>query len=231
MILSERFIVYYKIHFKQNQVIAHILNFKKAIKHKFENFISGYINQVESFMATVMLRFVLCLTLVVNIGVCQLCSLELSVILRCFSDQPVALWCFSPAPFYWSKCLSSSAWRDPIRLGLPYLCACLSPLHSLSVTLLWRTWWKWLFNHAERSTNQRARAEWFKGLFRAQLEEEEKGERQAQRATCWGLTAECAGHLSSTYLWSHLTNNCLDRLMYGQWDEWIEGREAKSCTC
>lgn len=55
------------------------------------------------------------------------------------------------------------------------VCLSISLPLSLSVTLLWRTWWKWLFNHAERSTNQRAWAGWFKGLFRAQLEGERKG--------------------------------------------------------
>lgn len=99
---------------------------------------------------------------------------------------------------------------------LLYQCIRLSPSLPLShsVTLLWRMWWKWLFNHAERSTNQRARAEWFKGLFRAQLEGEGKGGRQGgrrgeerdRRVGVWLLNG--AGHLSCTYHWSRFTNNC-----------------------
>ena len=99
---------------------------------------------------------------------------------------------------------------------LLYQCICLSPSLPLShsVTLLWRMWWKWLFNHAERSTNQRARAEWFKGLFRAQLEGEGKGGRRREREReerdrqvgVWLLNG--AGHLSCTYHWSRFTNNC-----------------------
>lgn len=76
-----------------------------------------------------------------------------------------------PVSSPWFKCLSSST-RKRCHFVLParllYQCASLRLSHS--VTLLWRTWWKWLFNHAERSTNQRAQAEWFKGPFTAQLE-------------------------------------------------------------
>ncbi len=91
--------------------------------------------------------------------------------------------------------------QDAILLGLltSFVSESVSPHLPLShsVTLLRRTWWKWLFNHAERSANQRARAEWFKGLFRAQLEGEGKGGRgRERRVGVWLLYG--TGHLSST---------------------------------
>lgn len=111
-----------------------------------------------------------------------------------------------------------------VYLHSPILLLSHSPPLVLSVTLPWRTWWKWLFNHAERSTNHRARVEWFKGLFRAQLERERKGgwrrERErTSRVQVWLLYG--TGHLSSTYLQSHFTNNCPGGLMHGRGVEWI----------
>ena len=124
--------------------------------------------------------------------------------------------------------------RGEIPFGRAPLSVCLSlspalPL-SHSVTLLWRMWWKWLFNHAERSTNQRARAEWFKGLFRAQLEGEgegratrgREGEREGDGFDC------CMAQVTSHPLTTGLVSPIIvpDRLMYRQGDEWMERVEG-----
>ena len=111
-------------------------------------------------------------------------------------------------PFGWAR---SPPTPPPPRLPL-----------SRSVTLLWRTWWKWLFNHAERSTNQRAWAEWFKGLFRAQLEGAGKAVRQGrERERDWLGFDCCMAQVTSHPLTTGLILSIIvpDRLMYRQRDE------------
>lgn len=66
-------------------------------------------------------------------------------------------------------------------------------------------------------------AEWFRGLFRAQLEGERKGGWPEKGVGAWGLIAVwCAGHLLSTYHWSGSTNNC-PCLVDVQADWWMHG--------
>lgn len=66
-------------------------------------------------------------------------------------------------------------------------------------------------------------AEWFRGLFRAQLEGERKGGWPEKGVGSWGLIAVwCAGHLLSTYHWSGSTNNC-PCLIDVQADWWMHG--------
>lgn len=105
------------------------------------------------------------------------------------------------------------------------LCDCTPPpppqLHSpffFPVTLPWRAWWKWLFNHAERSTNQRAQAEWFKGPFGAQLEGERK-ERvmRKKRETGWCWLLRGTGHVSSD------TSGLISLIDW--WNVWIDNVE------
>lgn len=160
---------------------------------------------------------------VVSAQVCQLYSVDVCVILsgeiHALFGIPVSPSSFDPSVCHHQHGEFLFAWA---RL-LSFPCDCLFPsLPFSSVTLLWRTWWKWLFNHAERSTNLRAQAEWFKDLFRAQLEWEGEGgvmKGKGEMGLC--LTALRRRSSLIGYLWSLFTTILVfHMLMYRQRDVW-----------